>query len=456
MRRCDALRTQWAGSCPLWVVLVISFLPVLGAISEPLRAPQETVLSRFLRYVKIDTQSAEDAKQVPSTAKQFDLARLLESELKRLGAQDVTVTGHALVYAKVPGNLPDNLRVPVLGLIAHMDTSPAASGANVQPIVHTNYQGGDIVLPNDPSQVIRTAQNPGLTNLIGDDIITADGTTLLGSDDKAGIAAIMTMLDALNQNSNVKHGSLAIAFTPDEEAGDGIETLDLQAFGAQFAYTVDGGPLGEICDETWNAWSANVSFKGKNTHAGTAKGIMINSIHAAGHFLTLFPKDMLPETTEGTAGFIHPYAATMTEDYSEVRVLLRDFRVSGLDAQKTILSNMVEETRARFPSVGIKLTVQESYRNMKEVLKSYPELMEFAFEAARLAGVSPYSEPHRGGTDGGTLTFKGLPTPNLFTGGHNFHGKLEFNSRKGLERTTETLVHLTEVFAEKGGSLRKH
>jgi len=434
-------------------ILVLGLLTRAGAAA--LHAPQETALSRLLRYVKIDTQSAEDQKQVPSTARQFDLAQLLERELKSLGAHDVKVTEHGLVYATLSGNLGDNSAAPVLGLIAHMDTSPAVSGAHVNPVLHTNYQGGDIVLPGDRSQVIRMARNPGLTNLIGDDIITADGTTLLGSDDKAGIAEIMTLLDTLQQNPTIKHGTLAIAFTPDEEVGGGIEMFDIKAFGAQFAYTVDGGPLGEISDETWNARSATITFKGKNTHPGTAKGLMINSLYAAGHFLTLFPQDLLPETTEGRTGFVHPYAATMTEDQSEVRVLLRDFEISGLDAKAAMLNKMVETTQKRFPAVGISLVIRDEYKNMKEVLKNYPELTEFVFEAARRAGLSPFLKAERGGTDGSALTFKGLPTPNIFTGGHNFHGKLEFNSRNGLEKTTDTLIVLVQIFAEKGRNLKR-
>src|SRR5262249_15885493 len=234
-------------------LLIPLLILVASAAPAQLRPPQETALSRLLRYVKVDTQSAEDQKQVPSTAKQLDLARLLQRELKSLGARNIKLTDHALVYATIPGNLSDNSTAPVLGFIAHMDTSPAVSGANVKPIIHTNYQGGDIVLPRDRSQVISVAQNPALTNLIGDDILTADGTTLLGSDDKAGVAEIMTMIDTLKQNPNIKHGTLAIAFTPDEEVGGGIGMFDIKGFGAQFAYTVDGGPLGEIGDETWNA-----------------------------------------------------------------------------------------------------------------------------------------------------------------------------------------------------------
>jgi tripeptide aminopeptidase len=414
-----------------------------------LKPPSETVLDRFIRYVKIDTQSQEDATTVPSTRKQFNLANLLATELRDLGAESVRVSEFGIVYALLPGNLPANSKVPVVGFIAHMDTSPAVSGANVNPIIHKNYQGGDIVLPKDQTQVISVDKNPVLKQLIGDDIITADGTTLLGSDDKAGVAAIMTMVDTLIRNPQIKHGTIAVAFTPDEEVGGGIEKFDVRAFGAQVAYTVDGETLGEISDETWSARTATVTFKGKSTHPGTAKGIMINAMYAIADYLSRFPQDMLPETTEGRIGFVHPYAGTIDVEQSSLKILLRDFDLSGLEAKEKTLRDMVTATQAKFPEVKISIDVTENYKNMKEVLKNYPELTENAMEATRRAGLKPFIKPIRGGTDGATLTFKGLPTPNLFTGGENFHGKLEFNSRRGLEKTTETLLNLVQVFVEK-------
>jgi tripeptide aminopeptidase len=414
-----------------------------------LKPPVESAMDRFLRYVKIDTQSAEDQTTVPSTRKQLNLANLLAKELTALGAQNVRVSEFGIVYATVPGNLPDNSKVPVVGFIAHMDTSPAVSGENVNAIVHKNYQGGDIVLPKDPTQIISVEKNPVLKELIGDDIITADGTTLLGSDDKAGIAEIMTMLDTLKQNPQLKRGTLAIAFTPDEEVGGGIEKFDVKAFGAKVAYTVDGEELGEISDETWSARTATVTFQGKSTHPGSAKGIMINAMYAMGDYLNRFPKDMLPETTADRVGFVHPYAGTIDVETSTLKVLLRDFDISGLDAKEKLLRDMVAQTAAKFPDVKIKVDVAENYKNMKEVLKNYPELTNNAMEAAKRAGLKPFMKPIRGGTDGARLTFEGLPTPNLFTGGSNFHGKLEFNSRRGLEKSTETLIHLVQIFAEK-------
>jgi tripeptide aminopeptidase len=321
--------------------IIYAFLIALifvGANFAQQKAPTETAFDRFMRYVKIDTQSAEDQNTVPSTKKQFDLANLLAEELKKLGVQNVRVSEFSIVYGMIPGNLADNSKVPTIGLMAHMDTSPAVSGANVNPIIHKNYQGGDIVLPNDKTQIISVAKNPDLKNLIGDDIITADGTTLLGSDDKAGIAEIMTMIDILRQNPNIKHGNLAIAFTPDEEVGGGIDKFDVEGFGAKFAYTVDGEQLGDISNETWSARTATVTFRGKNTHPGTAKGIMINSAYAAGYFLGEFPNDVKnrPETTEGREGFIHPYSSNLSEETSTVKILLRNFDIAGKSGLKNL------------------------------------------------------------------------------------------------------------------------
>jgi tripeptide aminopeptidase len=413
-----------------------------------LTPPNESVVDRFLRYVRIDTQSAEDQQTTPSTARQWDLSRLLVTELQALGAQDVRIDEHCMVYARIPGNTDRHRDVPVIGFLAHVDTSPATTGTNVRPVIHENYQGGDIVLPGDPSQVITVAQHPVLKTLIGDDIITTDGTTLLGSDDKAGVATIMTLVDILRQNPGIRHGPLAIGFTADEEIGTGIEKFDVQGFGAQLAYTVDGGTLGEISEETWSARLATVTFHGRNTHPGTAKGVMVNAIHAYAYFLTRMPQDMLPETTEGRVGFVHPYIGTADVAESTIKVLLRDFDLSGLDAKERLLRDLAADTEAKFPGTRVSMTVKENYRNMKEVLSKHPELTRNAMEAARRAGLEPYIEPIRGGTDGSKLTFRGLPCPNIFTGGHEFHGKLEFNSRRGLEKTTETLVHLVQIFAE--------
>lgn len=418
-------------------------------MSTSLTPPIESVVDRFLRYVRIDTQSQEDQPTTPSTAKQWTLANLLVAELQQLGVTDVRVSEFCMVYGTIPAKLSRAIHVPVVGFISHVDTSPAVTGANVNPIVHRDYRGGDIALPKDPTQVITVAQHPVLDQLIGDDIITTDGTTLLGSDDKSGIAAIMTMIDVLRQNPHIEHGTIAVAFTADEEIGIGIEKFDVEAFGADVAYTVDGGTLGEISDETWSARMATVTFHGKSAHPGTAKGVMVNSIYAMADYVLGMPQDMLPETTEDRVGFVHPYSGVADVQESSIRILLRDFELAGLDAKERLLKDLAAATERKFAGVTIRVEVKENYKNMKEVLKDHPQLIENAFEAARRAGLSPFTMPIRGGTDGSKLTFRGLPCPNIFTGGHEFHSKLEFNSRRGLERTTETLVHLVQIYAER-------
>ena len=420
-------------------------LPMSQSAVNP---PRESVVDRFLRYVRVETQSKEEETTVPSTPTQWTLAKMLVEELRELGAENVRISEHCMVYATIPANVPMNDKLPPIGFLAHVDTSPAVTGLEVNPIIHRNYQGGDIVLPNDPSQVITVAQNPVLRSLIGDDIITTDGTTLLGSDDKAGVATIMTMVDLLGQNPSIEHGPISIGFTADEEVGIGIEQFDVAGFGATFAYTIDGGTLGEISDETWSARLATVTFGGKSTHPGTAKGVMVNSIYALADYVLQLPRDMLPETTEGRVGFVHPYVGTADVETSSIKILLRDFEMSGLTAKEEMLRRLATETERKHPGVSVRVDVKDNYKNMKEVLKDHPQLVENAFEAARRAGLEPFTEPIRGGTDGSKLTFRGLPCPNVFTGGHNFHSKLEFNSRRGLEKTTETLVHLVQIFVE--------
>ncbi|HEY6122744.1 MAG TPA: peptidase T, partial [Pyrinomonadaceae bacterium] len=341
--------------------VVVLFLAAFTPAQTNVKPPKETALDRFLRYVKIDTQSQEDQTTVPSTRKQLNLANLLARELKDLEAENVRVSEFGIVYAMLPGNLADNSKVPIIGFLSHMDTSPAVSGTNVNAIIHKNYQGGDIVLPKDQTQVITVDKNPILKQMIGDDIITADGTTLLGSDDKSGIAAIMTMLDILIQNPQIKHGTISVAFTPDEEVGGGIDKFDIKGFGAQLAYTVDGESLGEISNETWSARTATVIFKGKSTHPGAAKGIMVNAMYALADYLIRFPQDMLPETTDGRVGFVHPYSGVADVEESTLKILLRDFEVSGLDAKEKILRDMVAATQAKFPNVKVSIDVKEDY-----------------------------------------------------------------------------------------------
>ena len=412
---------------------------------------RESVVSRFLRYVRIGTQSAEERSTTPSTEGQWELARLLAQELQALGAVDVRLSEHCMVYATIPANTPHGVDIPAVGFLAHVDTSPAVSGAGVKPVVHENYQGGDIVLPGDPTQVITVAQHPLLVGMIGDDIITTDGTTLLGSDDKAGVAAIMALVDALVGNPSIVHGKVCIGFSCDEEVGTGIEKFDVESFGAQFAYTVDGGPIGEISDETWSARTAIVTFHGRSTHPGTAKGVMVNAIHALARFVGGLPHDMLPERTEKREGFVHPYVGTLDVERSTLKVLLRDFDAGGLEEKEALLQRLGRDAEAACPGTRVEIEVKENYRNMREILSQHPELVANAMEATRRAGAEPYLLPIRGGTDGAKLTFRGLPCPNLFTGGQEFHSKLEFNSRRGLETTAAMLVELVQIFAQPGG-----
>lgn len=410
--------------------------------------PSESVVDRFLRYVRIHTEAREGSNTVPSSPGQWDLARLLASEITQLGAQDVRLTDTCIVYARIPSNLPGDRTVPTIGLLAHVDTSPAVTGKDVRPIVHRNYQGGDIVLPEDPTQVITVARNPGLKTLIGDDVITTDGTTLLGSDDKAGVATIMTLVDVLQQHPEIPHGPIAVAFTSDEEIGQGVDHFDVAAFGADFAYTVDGDALGEINFETWNAIGATLTFKGVSAHTGTAKGEMVNAMYAMADFLTSLPVALRPESVAGRDGFVHPNSGEIGVEVSVVKMLLRDFEEDGLAEKERLVRRLAAETAGRFPGVSVTVDCQEQYRNMNDVLQHHPHLVGWALEAARRAGLTPVTEPIRGGTDGARLTFKGLPCPNIFTGGQNFHSKLEFNSRRGLEKTTETLVELVKLVAE--------
>lgn len=414
---------------------------------------KKAAVDRLVRYVKIDTQSKEDVEQVPSTQKQFDLARVLLKELRDLGLPDARLDEeHCYVYATLSSNLSEQQTaiVPAVGFMAHMDASSSVSDANVNPIVHTNYRGGDIVLPHDTTSVITVERNPNLLKSIGDDIITTDGTTLLAADDKAGIAEIMTAVEYMLKHPEVKHGTIKIAFTPDEEVGNGPEYFDIKGWGAKYAYTVDDGQLGELSDETFNAQAAVVTFNGKNTHPGYAKGIMVNSLYAAAYFVSLFPEGMKPETTEGREGYLHPYDLTGNEEKTRLKVLIRDFDMSWMEAKGKMLREMKEQTEQKFPNVKIHLRITDTYRNMNSVLERYPEVVKFAEEAMERAGVNPIRFPVRGGTDGSQLTFMGLPTPNIFAGEENPHGKLEWIPANSMVKSVETIVNISNIWAEEG------
>ncbi|MGB9772035.1 MAG: peptidase T [Candidatus Kapaibacteriota bacterium] len=413
---------------------------------------RETALERFLRYVKINTQSNESSETTPSSEGQFELANLLVRELKSLGLLDAEVDEHCYVMATIPSNLPKSHsaygKVPNIAFLAHLDTSPEVSGENVKPQVIKNYDGSDIVLPADPSIVIRVDENPNLQKCIGHTIVTTDGTTLLGADNKAGISAIMTMADYLTSNPQILHGEIRICFTPDEEIGNGTKYLNLQKLNAKYAYTVDGDLPGELNKETFSADQATITIIGRDIHPGTAKGIMINSIRIAGEIIARLPKNMAPETTEGYEPYIHPYILDGGVGKTTLKILLRDFRTSGLEEQKQILQNIIHEVQTLYPKAEISLETKYQYRNMLDHLEKVPIVLDNLWEAALRSGVQPYWKPIRGGTDGSRLTEMGVPTPNIYTGGNNFHSKTEWLSVDFLNKTVETLVNLVQVWVE--------
>ena len=414
---------------------------------------KETMLDRFLRYVKIDTQSQDDVEAYPSTAKQFDLLNPLVQELKDLGLRDASIDKYGYVMATLPGNVPPTHpahgKVPTVGFVAHVDTSPSTSGANVKPQVIKNYQGGDLVLPGDPSVVIKESENPELKKEVGRTVITSDGTTLLGADDKAGIAIIMTAIQHLIDHPTLLHGDIRIGFTPDEEVGMGTQYFDIKKFGARFAYTIDGDTTGELNKETFSANSAVITVHGRNIHPGTAKGILVNSIRVIADIIARMPRDMAPETTEGYEPYIHPHVLQGEEAKSVVKILLRDFRTDGLDVLKQRLERIIAEVQPMHPKAKIELQIIESYRNMREGLEKDQRVLDCLWEATQRSGLEPTWVPIRGGTDGSKLTANGLPTPNIFTGGHNYHGKTEWASLWGMEKAAETVVNLAQVWVEK-------
>ncbi len=414
---------------------------------------KQSALERFIRYAKIDTQSKDDSETYPSTLKQLDLLNLLARECRELGLRDVTIDKYGYVTATIPGNIPAHHpaagKVPVIGFIAHVDTSPSASGTNVRPQVIERYDGRDIVLPGAPSVVIRVDENPELKQNIGKTIVTSDGTTLLGADDKAGVAAIMSAADRLNSEAGIMHGDIRIAFTPDEEVGAGTKYFDIKSFGAKVAYTVDGDTPGELNKETFSANLAVITVYGRNIHPGTAKGIMVNSLRAMADIIVRMPKDISPENTEGYEPYIHPHLVEGEEAKSTLKILLRDFRTPGLDDLKKKLENIIEEVKPLHPKATIELKIIEQYRNMKDYLGSDTRLLDVMEEATRRTGLDPHWVPIRGGTDGSRLTEKGLPCPNIFTGGQNYHGPTEWLSVEGLEKSVETIVNICTIWVDK-------
>ena len=404
--------------------------------------------SRFCNYVKIDTQSDPESTTFPSTEKQKDLSRLLVKELLEMGLDDAHLDEFGYVYATLKSNVEG--KVPTICFCSHVDTSPDCTGANVKPIIHHNYQGQDIVLPDDHSQVIRPSEHPYLLERIGDDIITASGTTLLGADDKAGVAIIMDYVQHMVNHPELPHGDIKILFTPDEEIGHGVDYVNIEKLGADYGYTLDAGERGCYEDETFSADGATVNFYGISAHPGYAKDKLVNALKIAGDFLNRLPKDSFsPETTSGREGFVHPVTMGGVAEHAWVKFIVRDFNTAQLAEHEAKLTAIMEATVADYPGATADMQVAEQYRNMKEVVQLTPEISEFAIKAIEMAGIEPQLTSARGGTDGSRLSFMGLPCPNIFTGEMAFHGKHEYVSVQDMEKASEVLVHLSALWAQK-------
>ena len=406
-----------------------------------------TVLDRFLRYVRIDTQSDASSPTCPSTEKQKDLGRLLAQELRDLGLADAHLDEHGYVYATIPANTDKT--VPVICFCSHMDTSPDCTGKDVKPQIVKNYRGGDIVLPADPSQVIRVTDNPALAEQIGSDIVTTDGTTLLGADNKAGVAEIMDAAQILIANPQIRHGAIKILFTPDEEIGRGADKVDLKKLGAAFGYTIDGESAGHLEDETFSADGVTITIQGVSIHPGFAKGRMEHALKIASRIVDRLPKDLAPETTEGREGFLHPIGLEGGLDSATLSLIVRDFTEQGLKDKESLLEDIVRGVMKDFPRSSYTFEVKQQYRNMKEVLDRHPQVVEYALEAINRAGLQPVLSSIRGGTDGSRLSFMGLPCPNIFAGEHAFHSRLEWVSVQDMESAVRTIVHLAAIWEEK-------
>jgi tripeptide aminopeptidase len=410
---------------------------------------QHTVKERFLKYVQIDTQSDPESPTQPSTEKQKDLSRVLVQELKAMGISDAELDEFGYVYATIPANTTKK-KVPVICFCSHVDTAPDCSGAGVKPIVHTKYKGKDMVLPDDKSIKIRMKDHPDLALQIGNDIITASGTTLLGADNKAGVAAIMDFAHILMTNPSIKHGKLRILFTPDEEIGRGVNKVNMKKLGANFGYTIDGETAGSIEDETFSADGATLTILGVPSHPGFAKGNMENAQKIAGQILAAIPKGLSPEGTDGKKGFIHPTSVEGNLEKVVIKWIIRDFTEAGLVQHAETLRGIVKKVLAKFPNSSAKLETYEQYRNMKKVLDKHPEVTNYALEAMKRAGFAkPIQRSIRGGTDGSRLSFMGLPCPNIFAGEHAFHSKYEWVSVQDMQKAAETMVHLSQIWEEK-------
>ncbi len=407
-----------------------------------------TASERFMRYVQIDTQSDPESNTFPSTLKQKDLSNLLVKELKEMGLHDAHLDEYGYVYATLPSNT--SKQVPVICFCSHVDTSPDCSGANVKPIIHHHYQGQDIVLPADHTQVLKKDEHPELNNQLGNDIITADGSTLLGADNKAGVAEIMDAVYQMIQHPEIKHGTIKILFTPDEEIGKGVNHVNLAKLGAQYGYTVDGETAGHIEDETFSADGVILTIHGVSTHPGFAKGKMQSAIKIAAAIIDALPKDKLsPESTDKKEGFIHPVSVNGLIEKTTVQFIIRDFETANLKKHEALLEEIVNQVIQKYPGASYNFEVKEQYRNMKEVLQHHPQVSSYAVEAVQRSGLTPVLSSIRGGTDGSRLSFMGLPCPNIFAGEHAFHSKLEWVSVQDMERAVDTIINLARIWEEK-------
>ncbi|MFX0066089.1 MAG: peptidase T [Candidatus Hermodarchaeota archaeon] len=409
------------------------------------------VLDRFLRYVKVHTTSKEGVDEIPSTKNQFDLANLLAKELKELGLKNVSVTEHCYVIATIPSNLSEEMtrKIPVLCFLAHMDTSPEEPGENVKPQVIKNYDGGRITLLGNPDLILSPEDTPSLKKFIGSDIVTSDGTTLLGGDDKAGVAVIMTVVATLVADPKIKHGTIKIVFTPDEEVGHGVDALDVKSLNADIGYTVDGDEMGVLESETFNAAGGTITVKGFNFHPGYAKDKLVNAVRILGEIINEFPKNQAPETTEKMEGYYHVYKAQGSVNEASLSFILRDFDSNELKRKIQSIKEIVKDIQDQNPKAEIILDLKEQYKNMKYKLEEVPFTIEYAEEAIQRVGIDVIRKAVRGGTDGARLSYMGLPTPNIFAGSINFHSKKEFVPVIALEKSVETILNLIQIYVEK-------
>lgn len=407
---------------------------------------KKDILDRFLRYVKVNTRSQEGVEKYPSTDCQWDLLKILKKEMEEMGLKEIELDRYGYLFGTLPSN--SKKEVPAICFIAHVDTSPEVSGENVKPIIHKNYNGGDIKLPLE-NQIIKYSENPELKRAKGHTIITSSGDTLLGADDKAGIAEILSAIEYLIKHPEIKHGKIRVLFTPDEETGQGTKYLDINKIGAKFAYTVDGGSLGEVENETFNAASMTLKATGYNVHPGYAKDKMVNAIRAVSHFVSLLPPNKSPEATEKREGYIHPLSIQGDVSEAKVKMILRDFEWEGIEEKRRYIEKLKDIVQELYPKTKLEVQFEEQYRNMRYHLEKKPEVVNYAIEAVKRLKIKPVLKYIRGGTDGSALTLKGILTPNLFAGGQNFHSKQEWISLEWMELAAKTIIEIAKIWEEK-------